>query len=61
MTLKKHYNLLKKNDLVKLKLKVDTLDFDELKKVPGSLNSLESKVDNLEVDKLKPVPIDFKK
>ena len=53
--------MLKKNDLVKLKLKVDTLDFDELKKLPGSLNSLESKVDNLEVDKLKPVPIDFKK
>ena len=51
----------KKNDLANLKSEADKLDINELKNVPGGLNSLKSKVDKLDIDNLEPVPVDLKK
>ena len=50
-------NLLK-NYLANLKSEVDKLDLDELKNVPGNLNSLKSKVDKLDIDNFKAAPFD---
>ena len=53
-------NLLK-NYLANLKSEVDKLSLDELKNVPGNLNSLKSKVDKLDIDNFKAAPFDSKK
>ena len=44
-------NFAKKSDLVSLKLDVDELDVEKVKKVPSDLNSLKSKVEKLDDDK----------
>ena len=50
-----------KHYLANLKSEVDKLNLDELKNVPGNLNSLKSKVDKLDIDNFKAAPFDSKK